>query len=541
MDINVKDESKDLERLYAETLQKVERGSITKGKVIAIKDDGIVVDVGYKSEGVISSADLTKEDFCSLREGDDIEVLIEKINDREGIIIVSRKKAQRIRAWEELNNLHKRNEGVEGKVIGKTKGGLLVDVMGVKAFLPLSQLDIKIVKDPEIYMGQTLLLKILKIIPQKRDNIFDDSVFTTPLIVSRRIILENERGRKKEETMKALQEGALLKGTVKNITDYGVFVDIGGIDALLHISDISWRRVNHPSEFFSVGDEKEFIVLKYDRENEKITLGYKQKKPDPWLHVNEKYRTAMKIKGKVVTITDYGVFVEVEEGLEGLVHISELDWIQRPKHPSKYVSLGDEVEAVTINVNKDDRKLSLSIKQLQTKPWDLVGERYKIGQKITGRIKTVTDFGAFVRLPEGVDGLIHISDISWTRHIKHPSEILKKGQKIEAVVLTMEPDKERMALGLKQLTSDPWQDKIPVKFKLGSEFKGRVISVTDFGIFVELEESVEGLVYPSEINTSKEIKGGDDIWIRVIKINPEERKIGLSMKNIKTVTSEELL
>lgn len=539
MDIHIKDESKDLERLYTETLQKVERGVITKGKVIAIKDDGIVVDVGYKSEGVISSADLTKEDFCSLKEGDDIEVLVEKINDSEGIITVSRKKAQRIMAWEKLNSLHKRNEGVEGKVVGKTKGGLLVDVMGIKAFLPLSQLDIKIIKDPESYIGQTLLLKILKIIPQKRDNIFNDSVFTTPLIVSRRIILENERDRKKEETIKALQEGALLKGIVKNITDYGVFVDIGGIDALLHISDISWRRVNHPSEFFKVGDEKEFIVLKHDRENEKTTLGYKQKKPDPWLHVNEKYRPAMKIKGKVVSITDYGVFIEAEEGLEGLVHISELDWAQRPKHPSKYVSLGDEVEVVIINVNKDNRKLSLSIKQLQPKPWDLVGERYKIGQKITGRIKTVTDFGAFVRLPEGVDGLIHISDISWTRHIKHPSEILKKGQKIEAVVLTLEPDKERMALGLKQLTSDPWQDKIPVKFTLGSEFKGRVLSVTDFGIFVELEEGVEGLVYSSEVNASEEIKEGDDIWIRVIKINPEERKIGLSMKNIKTVTSNE--
>jgi small subunit ribosomal protein S1 len=534
MDIHVKDESKDLEKLYAETLQRVERGSITKGKVVAIKDDGIVVDVGYKSEGIIPAADFTKEEISGLKEGDGIEVLVERINDSEGIIAVSRKKAQRIRAWEELNDLHSRNGSVEGRVIGKTKGGLLIDVMGIKAFLPLSQLDIKIIKNPEPYIGQILPLKILKVAPQKKANIFNDSVSTTPLIVSRRVILEEERDRKKEETLKVLQEGAILRGAVKNITDYGVFIDLGGIDALLHISDISWRRVNHPSEFFSVGDEKEFIVLKYDRENEKITLGYKQKKPDPWLQIDRKYSAGMKIKGKVVTITDYGVFVEIEEGLEGLVHISELDWAPRPKHPSKYVSEGDEIEALIINVNKDERRLSLSIRQLQPKPWDLVGERYKIGQKITGRIKTITDFGAFVRLPEGVDGLIHISDLSWTRHIKHPSEILKKGQKVEAMVLTLETEKERMSLGLKQLTLDPWQDEIPAKFKLGEEFKGHALRITDFGIFVELKDGVEGLVYSSEIDASKEIKEGDDIWVRVIKLNPEERKIGLSMKNLKT-------
>jgi small subunit ribosomal protein S1 len=537
MDIYIKEESKDLEKLYAETLQRVERGAITKGKVVAIKDDRIVVDVGYKSEGVIPAADFTKEELSGIKEGDDMAVLVEKINDNEGIVTVSRKKAQRIIAWEELNNLHSRNAHVEGRIVEKIKGGLLVDVMGIKAFLPLSQLDIKIIKDPEHYIGQTLSLKILKMVYQKKANFFDDSVPTTQLIVSRRVILEEERDRKKEETLKVLQEGALLKGTVKNITDYGVFVDLGGIDALLHISDVSWRRVNHPSEFFSVGDEKEFIVLKYDRENEKITLGYKQKKLDPWLQIDKKYSIGMKIKGKVVTITDYGVFVEIEEGLEGLVHISELEWAPRSKHPSKYVSVGDEIEAVIINVNKDDRRLSLSIRQLQPKPWDLVGGRYKIGQKITGRIKTITDFGAFVRLPEGVDGLIHISDLSWTRHIKHPSEMLKKGQKVEAVVLTLEVEKERMALGLKQLTPDPWQDEVPAKFKLGEEFKGKALRITDFGIFVELECAVEGLVYSSEVDAFKEIKEGDDILVRVIKLNPEERKIGLSMKNLKTVTS----
>jgi small subunit ribosomal protein S1 len=320
---------------------------------------------------------------------------------------------------------------------------------------------------------------------------------------------------------------------LKNITDYGVFVDIGGIDGLLHISDISWGRVNHPSEFFSIGDEKEFIVLKHDEETHKVTLGYKQKKADPWLSVEEKYMPGMKVRGKVVTITDYGVFVEVEEGLEGLIHVSELDWSQRQKHPSKYVSAGEEVEAKVINVNKAERRLSLSIKQLKPKPWEIVGERYRVGQTIAGKIKTITDFGAFVRLPEGVDGLIHISDISWTKHIKHPSEVLKKGQKLEAVVLSIDPQKERMALGIKQLKPDPWQDEIPARLKLGDECKGRILRITDFGIFVELEGEVEGLIYSSEVNMSKELKEGDEIWVRIIKVNVDERKIGLSMKNVK--------
>ncbi len=321
---------------------------------------------------------------------------------------------------------------------------------------------------------------------------------------------------------------------MKNITDYGVFVDLGGIDGLLHISDISWRRVNHPSEFFSIGDEASFIVLKYDGESQKITLGYKQKISDPWLTVDEKYLPGMRITGKVVTIADYGVFIEIEEGLEGLVHVSELDWAPRVKHPSKYVSIGDEVEAIVLSINKEERRLSLSLKQLFPKPWELVGKQYKVGDIVTGKIKTITDFGAFMRIPEGVDGLIHISDLSWTKHIKHPSEALKKGQKVEAVVLSLDPEKERMALGIKQLTPDPWQNEIPAKFKLGGEFKGKVLRITDFGMFVELDGDVEGLVYSSEIDASKEIQEGSEIMVRIIKLNIEDRKIGLSMKNLKT-------
>jgi small subunit ribosomal protein S1 len=352
--------------------------------------------------------------------------------------------------------------------------------------------------------------------------------------VSRRAVLEEDLARRREQTVKSLVEGSRVKGVAKNITDYGVFVDLGGIDGLLHISDISWGRVSRPSEFFSVGDEREFIVLKHDPATGKITLGYKQRNPDPWLSVEERYTHGMKVSSRVVNVTDYGLFVEVEEGLEGLVHVTELDWGARQKHPSKYHAVGDVVEAVVLSVNKGDRRLSLSIKQLKPRPWELIGQRYSVGQRVKGRVKTIADFGAFVRLPEGVDGLIHISDISWTKHIRHPSEVLRKGQRVEAAVLSLEPEKERIALGIKQLSSDPWKDEIPARFRLGDEVRGRALRLTDFGIFVELEGGVEGLIYTSEVDASKNIKDGDEFWVRIIKINAEERKIGLTMKNIKS-------
>src|SRR5208337_3677969 len=425
METQTKEETKELEKLYAETLHRVERGAVTKGRIIVVKSDTIVVDVGYKSEGVIPASEFTAEELAGLKEGNEIDVFVERINDEEGVVVLSKDKALKIRSLEMLVAAFNNHEQIEGKVIEKTKGGLFADVMGTKAFLPASQIDIKGVRDLDVYIGQIVPLKILKLVPQKS---FSGQTSSLSLIVSRRVVIEEERNKKKKDTLKVLKEGAVLKGTVKNITDYGVFVDLGGIDGLLHISDISWRRVNHPSEFFSIGDEAGFIVLKYDKESQKITLGYKHKISDPWLTVDEKYVPGMRIKGKVVTIADYGVFVEIEEGLEGLVHVSELDWAPRLKHPSKYVLVNDEVEAVVLSINKEERRLSLSIKQLFPKPWELVGGRYKVGDKATGKIKTITDFGAFMRIPEGVDGLIHISDLSWTKHIKHPSEALKKGQ-----------------------------------------------------------------------------------------------------------------
>ena len=522
--------NEEMEKLYAETFHSIEEGMILKGKVVALRQDGIIVDIGYKSEGFIPLEEFSHEEITAFEPGTPIEVYVENIEDAEGMIALSKEHAAKIKVWEFLENALRDDVPVDGKITGKTKGGFLVDISGVSAFLPGSQVDIKPLKDTDSLMGRKMPFKVLKL-NNKLANV----------IVSRRAILEEEMKKKKVETLERLKEGQLMAGLVKNITDYGVFVDLGGIDGLLHISDISWGRISHPSEFFAVGDEIDIIILKYDEQNEKVTLGYKQRKPDPWSIVNEKYPVGKRVQGKVVSVTDYGAFIELEEGLEGLVHISEIDWMLRPKHPSKYLSVGDVVEALVLKVDKEERRLSLSIKQIKPSPWEVVSERYTVGQKVSGKVKTLTDFGAFVGLPEGVDALIHISDLSWTKHIKHPSEILRKGQKIEAVILSMEPESEKMALGLKQLEPDPWLNDIPERFKLGAEVKGKVLTITDFGIFVELEGGVEGLIYSSEIVKPQSgmiedaIKAGDIIEVRIIKIDCEERKIGLSMKNLKRV------
>ncbi len=516
----------EMERLYAETFRTIQEGTILTGKVLAIKPDGVIVDIGYKSEGFVRAEELTPGELQKLKPGDPIEVYVENIRDAEGVVKLSKDRAAKIKTWEVLEKAVQDESPVEGTVTEKTKGGLTVDIAGVKAFLPGSQVDIKITRDLDSLIGQKMSFRILKI-NNKRSNV----------IVSRRAILEEERNKKKGEIIGTIKEGALLEGTVKNITDYGVFVDLGGIDGLLHISDISWGRINHPSEFFAVGDQIEVIVLKYDEANERVTLGYKQKRPDPWADVYERYPVGQKVKGKVVSITDYGAFIELEEGLEGLVHISEIDWTPRLKHPSKYLSIGETVEAIVLKADKEERKLSLSIKQTKPSPWEIISQRYQVGQRIAGKVKSLTDFGAFIGLPEGVDGLIHISDLSWTKHIRHPSELLKKGQKVEAVILSIDTEHEKMALGLKQLEEDPWNEKIPSTFKLGDEVTGKILRITEFGIFIELEGGVEGLIYSSEVVRSsgeeEPFKEEDTIPARIIKIDLEERKIGLSMKNLK--------
>lgn len=515
--------NEELEKLYAETFQGIETGSILTGKVVSVKPDSVIVDVGFKSEGIINGSEFSEEERDSLKEGDEVEVFVVSTGDSEGMVVLSRERASRIKAWAALEQSMKEDAPVEGVLIEKTKGGAFVEISGLKAFLPASHIDIRPVRDIEPLIGRKMKFKILKV-NSRRSNI----------IVSRRQYLEELRESLRAETLEKLENGALMQGTVKNITDYGVFVDLGGVDGLLHISDISWGRISHPSAHFSIGDEIEVLVLNFDRENEKVTLGYKQKRPDPWSTVEEKYPPGTRVEGKVVSIADYGVFVEVEEALEGLVHVSEIEWSPRPKHPSKYVQEGDKVEAVVLHSDSNERKLSLSLKQLKPSPWELVAERYRPGQTIKGTVRGITEFGAFVGLPEGVDGLVHISDLSWTRHLKHPSEVLRKGQEVEAVVLSIEPEKERIALGLKQVTPDPWINEIPNKYKLGDEIKCRVLRLTDFGIFVELNEEVEGLIYSSEIiETPEPIREEAEVMARIIKVDLENRKIGLSMKNVK--------
>ncbi|GAB4482977.1 MAG: 30S ribosomal protein S1 [Thermodesulfovibrionales bacterium] len=518
------EENNEMERLYAETFHSIEPGALISGTVLAVKQDGIIVDIGYKSEGFIRIDEFGADELRDLRPGSRLEVYVVSVRDMEGVVYLSKERAAKIKTWDALEKVFQEGANVEGKILEKTKGGLTVDIGGVKAFLPASQIDTRIVKDLDGLIGRTERFRILRL-NNRRSNI----------IVSRRAIIEEERAHLKTETLTRLREGAVMKGTVKNITDYGVFVDLGGIDGLLHISDISWGRIGHPSERFKVGDVIDVLVLKYEPSTERVTLGSKQLQPDPWNTVAQKYPAGSTVSGRVVSVTDYGVFVEIEDGLEGLVHVSEIEWTSRPKHPSKYLKPGDEVSAVVLKADTSERKLSLSIRKTKRSPWEVVGERYHGGERISGRVRSLTDFGAFVGLPEGVDGLIHISDMSWTRHVRHPSEVLKKGQKVDAVVLHVDARNEKIALGLKQLTPDPWVSDIPDRLRLGDEVAGKVLRLTDFGLFVEMENGVEGLVYSSEIVQPAEggITEGDEIRARVIKIDLDERKIGLSMKNVK--------
>jgi small subunit ribosomal protein S1 len=515
--------NEELERLYAETFQGIESGMILNGKIVSIKPEGIIVDVGYKSEGMIKNSEFSEKELAGLSEGNDIEVYVISVADSEGMLQLSKDRASKIKTWAAVEECMRENASVEGVICEKTKGGAFVDISGIKAFLPGSHIDIRPVKDVDSLLGKKMHMKVIKV-NNRRSNV----------IVSRKLYLEEERQSKKKETVEKLSAGAMMQGIVKNITDYGVFVDLGGLDGLLHISDISWGRITHPARHFEIGQDIEVVVLNYDMINEKVTLGYKQKMPDPWSTVDEKYPVGSRVSGKVVSVTDYGAFVEVEEALEGLVHVSEIEWASRPKHPSKYLEVGDEVEAAVLKADSHERRLSLSLKQLKPSPWQLVSERYREGQAITGNVRGITEFGAFIGLPEGVDGLVHISDLSWTKHIKHPSEMLKKGQEVEAVILNIEPQKERMALGIKQLSTDPWINDIPQKFILGDEHGCTVLRVSDYGLFVELEGEVEGLVYSSEIEETEEPpEEGETIVARIIKVDLANKKIGLSMKDVK--------
>jgi small subunit ribosomal protein S1 len=514
-----------LAALYEETFKNLEEGTITEGRVVAVTKDKVVVDIGYKSEGMIPNDQFSTEERQNLKVGDRLQVYIEECEDADGNLVLSKEKADKMKIWEELEKLFNDGKSIDGKIVARIKGGMMVDI-GVKAFLPGSQIDLHPVRDLDGLIGRTFPLKIIKI-NHRRGNV----------VVSRRVLLEETRDSKRKTTLSTLKEGQLIQGVVKNITDYGAFIDLGGIDGLLHITDMSWGRVGHPSEMFNIGDKVEVSVLKYDRETGRISLGLKQKSADPWTGVASKYAVGTRVRGRVVSLTDYGAFIELEPGVEGLVHVSVMSWTHEVRHPSRVVSIGDQVEAAVLNVDPASRKISLGMKQTAPNPWDMVEGKYAIGTHIEGKVKSLTDFGAFVGLEEGIDGLIHISDMSWTKHIKHPSELFKKGQKVEAVVLRIDKEKERLSLGYKQLKGDPWDDEIPSRYAVGDVAVGKVSKVADFGIFVELDGGVEGLIHISEAGLDSQakleekFKLQDEVTAKIIKVDREERKIALSLRD----------
>ena len=513
-----------LAAMYEETFRNFEEGTITEGRVVAIQKDRVIVDIGYKSEGMIPMNQFLPEELPTLAEGDLFQVYIEQREDSEGNLVLSKEKADKMKIWEELEVSHNEEKEVQGKVISRIKGGMMVDI-GVKAFLPGSQIDLTPVRDLDGLVGKTFPFKIIKI-NHRRGNV----------VISRRALLEETRDKKRQTTLATLTEGQLIEGTVKNITDYGAFLDLGGIDGLLHITDISWGRVGHPSDMFSVGDRLEVLVLKYDKETGRISLGLKQKTADPWMEIATKYPEGTRVAGKVVSLTDYGAFVELEPGVEGLVHVSEMSWTHEVRHPSRVVTVGDAIDAQVLHVDQQGRKISLGMKQTAPNPWDIIQSRYPVGTRIEGKVKSVTDFGAFVGLDEGIDGLIHISDMSWTKHIKHPSELFKKAQRVEAVILRIDKEKERLSLGYKQLTSDPWKTEIPSRYQVGGTTSGTITKIADFGVFVELEGDVEGLIHISETGKDRQgkleelFKIGEPITAKVVKVDCEERKIALSVR-----------
>lgn len=515
-----------MQDLYDQSFKNIQEGEVLTGRVVQVSEDFVMVDIGYKSEGQISISEFKDENgVIQANVGDEVDVLLEFHDDEDGSIHLSKEKAAKIKVWDDISRIYNDDGVIEGRVISKVKGGLAVDI-GVQAFLPGSQVDLRPVRNLESMIGQSFPFKVLKY-NKKRRNV----------VLSRRALLEKEREEMKTQTLSSLEEGKVVEGIVKNITDYGVFVDLGGIDGLLHITDMSWGRVGHPSEMFQIGDKINVMVLSFDRDNERVSLGLKQMVEDPWNKAAEKYPVGTQVSGRVVSLTDYGAFVEIEEGVEGLIHVSEMSWTKKIRHPSKVLSVGDEVEAVVLSINPDNKRISLGMKQLEPNPWDVIAQKYPVGTTIAGKIKNITDFGVFIGIDEGIDGLVHISDISWTKRVKHPSEIFKKNQEVEAIVLNIDKENERFSLGIKQLEPDPWES-IPQRYPAGSVITGPITNVTDFGLFVEIEEGIEGLVHVSEISKEKikspigQYKTGDEITAKVINISPKERKIGLSIKKV---------
>ncbi|MDY6839006.1 MAG: 30S ribosomal protein S1 [Thermodesulfobacteriota bacterium] len=524
-----------LMEMYEESIRRVREGEIVQGKIIQVDKEFVLVDIGYKSEGQVPIDEFVGPDgTVEAVVGDTIEIMVERWEDEDGGVRLSKEKASRVKVWDDIKKAYEDDGVVQGTVSSRIKGGLSVDI-GIPAFLPGSQVDLRPVRDLDQMVGNTFDFKVLKY-NRKRSNV----------VLSRRVILEKEREAKRAETLATIHEGKVMEGVVKNITEYGVFVDLGGIDGLLHITDMSWGRVNYPSEMFSMGDDITVKVLNLDLERERVSLGLKQLVPDPWTTAEEKYPIGSHVVGRVVSLTDYGAFVELEKGVEGLIHVSEMSWTRKIRHPSKVVSVGETVEAVVLNISAENRRISLGMKQVVPNPWDVIAEKYPVGTTIEGKIKNITDFGLFIGIDEGIDGLVHISDISWTKRIRHPSELYKKGDEIQAVVLNIDKENERFSLGIKQLQRDPWE-AVPERYNVGSKITGTVTNVTDFGVFVELEEGIEGLVHVSEVTREKlktplgRLQVGEIVSAKVLNVNPKERRIGLSIKQIEVDEEHDLV
>ncbi len=498
---------------------------IVTGTVLKVTPQYVLVDIGYKSEGVVPVTEFQDQDgHVTVQRGDEIAVIREPGSTEEGYINLSYQKAQRLRSWDEIEKAFNEKTPVRARVVDRIKGGLTVDILGARAFLPGSQVDLRPVRNLEAYKGQDIEVRIIKL-NKKRGNI----------VASRKQLLEEEQAEKRSKTLEHLEEGAILTGTVKNLTDYGAFVDLGGIDGLLHITDMSWGRLTHPRDLVQVGDQIQVKVLKFDREKQRVSLGFKQLTPDPWLDAAERYPIGAHVRGRVISVTDYGAFVELEQGIEGLVHVSEMTWSKRMKHPSKIVSVGDQVETVVLNVNPAERRISLGLKQLEANPWETLHEKFPVGSTVEGKVRNLTEFGAFIEIEDGIDGLVHVSNLSWTKRVKHPSEVLKKGDRVKAIVLAIEPEQRRLSLGVKQLQPDAW-DTFFAQHRIGDVVHGKVLRLASFGAFVEIADGIEGLCHNSEAvdahGAPLKLESGQEHDFKIIKMNPAEKKVGLSIRAV---------
>jgi small subunit ribosomal protein S1 len=514
-----------LENFTTESAESASDDNVIKGTVLKITSTHVVVDIGAKSEGMLLVSEVLDHDGKpKFRPGDEIDVMRDKGETEEGYINLSHQKAARLRAWDEIEQAYNDKKPIRAVVVERIKGGLTVDVHGARAFLPGSQMDLRPVRNLDGVKGQVLEVAVIKL-NKKRGNI----------VVSRKQLLEEEQSEKRSKTLEHLEEGAVLTGVVKNLTEYGAFVDMGGIDGLLHITDMSWGRLTHPRDLVNVGDQIQVKVLKFDKDKQRVSLGFKQLTPDPWLDAEHRYPVGAHVSGRVISVTDYGAFVELEQGIEGLVHVSEMTWSKRMKHPSKLVNVGDQVDCVVLNVNPTERRISLGMRQLATNPWDALHDKYPVGATVEGRVRNLTDFGAFIEIEEGIDGLVHVSNLSWTKRVKHPSEVLKKGDRVKAVVLAIEPEKRRLSLGVKQLQPDVWESFFE-KHHVGDVVHGKVLRVASFGAFVEIAEGVEGLCHNSEAVDANgqpiTLEPNQEHEFKIIKMSPEEKKVGLSIKAV---------